>query len=916
MADNPLYKVYKPQQIQFLPIESDETPGMYQLAIYGWPFTNLQFYKNGAEYDEITATKLLTKLEEDFLDKAIFNPKDWAPDPNITALSQFNDTATGGNIIKDAINVFTNKYSRATEETLKKYGKYQATTIKIVRNPVDAPIRKVIDNITSGKTFNYQTAGYDYLFHLYMIIEAKYMGDTIYLLTEKRPNIIWEKRKDFGTGDEKTSHYIKLAIQKDPKSYTIADAINYAKNTMGADFNRYDAATNNCQDYILALVHGLGHPGTADEFIKQPVGDLIQELGPNIVKGAKAVTDLAHFFGRLTGNGIRKQRIAKAESGLRKKPIALKLPQRYENTYPLGATVDKFIKKYGNEPIEKITIVHGQYNEQTQKFITPSQFNRIITERSPTAVIINVVAIEFELENGIHIITKKRNRGGIDFAFGKLTGTHALTIDIPNDFVLREAVRGSKAGMTNQEYIKNILNNLHLTEYYSYVDKAPLEEYTPELNYEYDAIRKKSKYDLEQADKKIAEQLIKGKKPDPLVYENTIGKNVVIDPFSVLKTTRDGKPLDERDREVDYSIPKYLRDSLAASLRGDLAKRQAEEMRIAAEQRAAAARTIVEQPKPIQRAARRTRAELQQLAADWRAANPDERYTRARAAEARKEAIKRQQSEAVQNAIAAVEDEPGVTDVSALEDGPLTELFGEGLRQAKGAFLQFIATEGNIAVSAVGIDPNFPNQIYVTGTRPYAIVKTESGMLFTPIDNKALTQTMTLTKPIYIKDLLENTLMIKPKSFSRQVLKNIYNNQFQSLPGRGISGRGGSAADTTGTVSVDILSHVSELLKEVPEIGELVDLANTAGDLISKGTLALFGIHGPYKQISPEADLQLLPLNEYSLTDQLIWRVLDVNQTKGTTARGFDPKNYPFLTLPENHPFNIIQQQITAAHGH
>lgn len=905
MADNPLYKVYKPQQIQFLPIESDETPGMYQLAIYGWPFTNLQFYKNGAEYDEITATKLLTKLEEDFLDKAIFNPKDWAPDPNITALSQFNDSASGGNIIKDAINVFTNKYSRATEETLKKYGKYQATTIKIVRNPVDAPIRKVIDNITTGKTFDYQTAGYDYLFHLYIIIEAKYMGDTIYLLTEKRPNIIWEKRKDFGTGDEKTSHYIKLAIQKDPKSYTIADAINYAKNTMGADFNRYDAATNNCQDYILALVHGLGHPGTADEFIKQPVSDLIQALGPNIVKGAKAVTDLAHFFGRLTGNGIRKQRIAKAEASFKKKRPVLPLPKRYENSYPLGVTADKFVIKYGNEPIDQVTIIHGQFNEQTQRFISPTQFNALIAAQSPTAVVINVVAIEFALENGVRLITKKRSRGGIDFAFGTISSSYSLTIDVPNDFTLREALHGSTAGMTDKEYVKNILKNLNLNEYRDFVDKEQAPEYRPHLKSEYDPYRGLSAYSRSALDDKVAE---------PIVYQNTLGKNVIIDPFRrALLDPKDSSEIAKarpRLGPADYTTPIELERGVEASKRGDALAEQARRLEVERQQRLAADRVIAEARKPVQRAARKTKAELQQLAADWRVANPTERYTRSKAAEARKEAIVKQQSEAVQNAIAAVEDEPGTSVVTE----PLTDLFGEGLRQTKQAFLQFIASEGNVATNAVGIDPNFPNQIYVTGTRSYAIVKTESGMLFTPIDNKALTQTMTLTKPIYIKDLLENTLMIKPKSFSRQVLKNIYNNQY--LSGRGISGRGGSAADTTGTVSVDILSHVSELLKEVPEIGELVDLANTAGDLISKGTLALFGIHGPYKQISPEADLQLLPLNEYSLTDQLIWRVLDVNQTKGTAARGFDPKNYPFLTLPENHPFNIIQEQITTAHGH
>lgn len=218
-------------------------------------------------------------------------------------LKDINDQMKGGSFFGDVKNVFTNEYSKSTEDLLKKYGNYRVNKVAVYRTPVDKPIQSLIDGFTKDEELQYQKLGYDYLYHLYMVFEMESPNkELIYYLTEKRPSIVYEKRKDLNS---KTAgaNYIKMNVEKDPKSYTFKDMVTNAKKILGKKFNEYDARNNNCQDYILAMLHGVGLYG-ADEFVKQPVDDLIKKL-PIASKVGKKVTDLAGFFNRLTGKGVK-----------------------------------------------------------------------------------------------------------------------------------------------------------------------------------------------------------------------------------------------------------------------------------------------------------------------------------------------------------------------------------------------------------------------------------------------------------------------------------------------------------------------------------------------------------------------------------------------------------------------------------
>lgn len=212
----------------------------------------------------------------------------------------------GGSFFGDVKNVFTNEYSRSTETMLKKYKDYIVRRVAVYRTPIDKPIQLLVDKLSAGKELEYKDIGYDYLYHLYMVFEMKSpSGESVFFLTEKRPSIVYEQRKDLSSLTA-GANYIKLNVSIDPKSYTYGNMISYAKKTMGKKFNEYDARDNNCQDYILALMHGLDLRG-ADEFVKQPVDDLIKQ-SPKAFKVARKITDLAGFFNRLTGKGKGKKK--------------------------------------------------------------------------------------------------------------------------------------------------------------------------------------------------------------------------------------------------------------------------------------------------------------------------------------------------------------------------------------------------------------------------------------------------------------------------------------------------------------------------------------------------------------------------------------------------------------------------------
>lgn len=853
MTSNPLYKIYKPQNIEFLPVSKDND-GMYSIAIRGWPFTVLQFYKGGAEYSEAEATQLLEKLEEDFLDKGIFNPKDWSPDAEIIKLPPTQQLMQkhGGSIIDDIGNVFTNSYSRATKQVLTTYGGYQILAINIIREPVDKPIRDSIDALTKGKPvpFEYQRLGYDALFHLYMIIKCQAMGKTVYLLTEKRPNIIWETRKTFDASDLKKAQFIKVNISKEPP-HTIKSMIEFAMNAMGDRFHTYDARDNNCQDYILNLAHGCGFYG-GDEFIKQPVEDVIAELPDVAPKAAKVLTDIAHFFGRVTG-GARKSSAFPGPLAKKKKmpkPI-LNIPEDRElKKTPLY--LPEIAKAYLKRRVEAISLSHEVVNIVNNTPVSYRDAVEQATAEDSQVVLKEYILVNYHFANGVIMSTRKIPNGQVQFVLANknVLGPYSVTIDLsePDEtekeegipdrvFTLGDFLQNVTVGMTDKQYAKEVVKVSGFKEYLEFVDQNYI--YLPNKPFKRPEFQNAK--ELSDYSKLSAEQRRRlNTKPIIADYRNAVeGKipeNKRVDPFA---------------KRPEFKPP---------------------------------ARIPVANPNPIYNPAFGVVAAI----------NP--RVPLAQQNPVQREFARRLQEYRIQHA-------RDVADVVA--EPNLGDLFGNGISSQAAAYNLLIKTHGDDIINSLGI---YPGQITVLlDGNPYTIAKNNKfNFMVIRIQNEELAKQYALSPPMKLRDVVANVLNLKPADFTRQVLKNIYSNQH----------RGGSANDETASVSVDILENVQEILKENPELADIVEAANVVGDLVSAATLKIFDIHGPYEQISKKSDLQILPLEQFALTDQLIWRVLNANTTQGTIKRGFKDENYPFLQLPESHPFYLIQEQITSAHGH
>lgn len=206
-------------------------------------------------------------------------------------LHELDKDCNGGSIFRRIRNIFTNEYSPVVENAIKTYGNWYIRQVYIGRTPVQQILQNVLNTVSSGE---FSKHNYDELYHLFAIFEIQNgirQGEIKYFRTEKTPNITWSQTNMFGTNDGNTN-YVKLSFLAG--SRTVAQMFQGAQQILGNNFNRYDPVNNNCQSYILALMHALGK-NEADEFIQQD----INTLTGNAYNLAKATTNLGHTVGRI-----------------------------------------------------------------------------------------------------------------------------------------------------------------------------------------------------------------------------------------------------------------------------------------------------------------------------------------------------------------------------------------------------------------------------------------------------------------------------------------------------------------------------------------------------------------------------------------------------------------------------------------
>jgi hypothetical protein len=162
----------------------------------------------------------------------------------------------------------------------------------IRRDPIQSTINKALDFITLGKWNEVRSKyAYDKLFHLGLEVEVKTSASNDFTrrYTIEKNEVISVKPSKATTEQTET-----VEVPLNGGGHTINGLLKGGQSVLADKFFTYDAFTNNCQDFIMAILlgSGLGTPSLYN-FVKQPVDKLLTELPEYTAPVARAITDTA-----------------------------------------------------------------------------------------------------------------------------------------------------------------------------------------------------------------------------------------------------------------------------------------------------------------------------------------------------------------------------------------------------------------------------------------------------------------------------------------------------------------------------------------------------------------------------------------------------------------------------------------------
>ena len=178
-------------------------------------------------------------------------------------------------------------------EMLKKIGSEKITSLCIIRAPISNTVLNVMNAFTGFQLIEkLKQSPYDSLFHLKLRINGKYD-----LEKEEVPQLRPSNNKQ---------HQETMSIHSFNQT-TIAQFIeNTIKHMSMKQFLHYNGKSNNCQVFVLNLLHSNGiHDSQCDEFIKQDT-TFVFEHNTFFRKMMNTATDVGRATVQLTeGTGIK-----------------------------------------------------------------------------------------------------------------------------------------------------------------------------------------------------------------------------------------------------------------------------------------------------------------------------------------------------------------------------------------------------------------------------------------------------------------------------------------------------------------------------------------------------------------------------------------------------------------------------------
>lgn len=165
---------------------------------------------------------------------------------------------------------------------IEQYGDKKIVRAVAHRKPVDAPILGAINMVSIGQ-FAKQNK-YDDLFHL-----------SLFLIFEDGTPISIEKIENINMQVNPPTH--EKAQTKEISNFhpvTLNEILNGAKQVLGDKFFKYNASSNNCQHFIMALLQGSDLGGAEDyAFIKQDTEQIFKGLDKTL-SIANALTSIGN----------------------------------------------------------------------------------------------------------------------------------------------------------------------------------------------------------------------------------------------------------------------------------------------------------------------------------------------------------------------------------------------------------------------------------------------------------------------------------------------------------------------------------------------------------------------------------------------------------------------------------------------
>jgi len=186
------------------------------------------------------------------------------------------------NVVKEIL-TGRDDYPVKVIKILKQYGNEPIVGFSLKRTPVSKLLVNALSVSSKGEfKERLKNSEYDQLFHLYLETTLQ-SGKKILVEKNEVINMVPSSKRP----DEEIR-----VINKSPNGLTLNVMMEKTKKAMGANFFKYSANNNNCQDFIVKIMKSNKIGNSEDiKFVKQDTKFLFENM-PNIRKASNTLTTI------------------------------------------------------------------------------------------------------------------------------------------------------------------------------------------------------------------------------------------------------------------------------------------------------------------------------------------------------------------------------------------------------------------------------------------------------------------------------------------------------------------------------------------------------------------------------------------------------------------------------------------------